>query len=266
VIILALCVPVLLGFPGRGFNKATKKDELIFMSTEKEKIIGLKISKQVEEKFSGPDDPLVQERIEKIGEKVSAVCERKDVIFRFKVISDPEEEIFNAFALPGGYIYIFDDMVKAMETDDRIAAILAHEVGHVAAKHSIKRLQSALGMNALLLLGVGMSASGGASGRDVAEASNALSHLMASYSREAEVEADMLSVRYLREAGFDPGGVVGALLCLQAMRKKGPIRRYMYFRTHPYLSERLSRAKMEVNGQMDFNSFMNLPKEGEEFY
>jgi predicted Zn-dependent protease len=88
---------------------------------------------------------------------------------------------------------------------------------------------------------------------------------MVSYSREAEVEADKLSVRYVKKAGFNPESVINVLEMLQALRKEGPIRRYMHYRTHPYLSERLAKAKIEVRGKMDFDSFINLPEEEENF-
>ncbi len=257
IIIILLFTPLLLGFFGKSYNKATKKDELIFISTEREKRIGASVAKQVERQFEETDDPLLQKHIEGIGKRIAEACERKDVIYRFKVLKAKREDDYNAFALPGGYVYIFDALLEKLKNDDEIAAILAHETGHIAAKHSIKKLQTSLGVNALMILGVGM----GTDSRTFAKANNALNQLMVSYSREAEIEADKLSVRYIKKAGFNPQGVIDVLEILQALRKKGPIRRYMYYKTHPYLSERLARARIEVRGKMDFDSFMNLPEE-----
>lgn len=260
-ILLLVSIPLQVGFFGKGYNKATQKDELIFISTEREKKIGASIARQVEEQFEETDDPLLEKHIEGIGKRIAEACERKDIIYRFKVLKAKREDDYNAFALPGGYVYAFDALIEKLKNDDEIAAILAHETGHIAAKHSIKKLQSSMGVNALMLLGIGM----GTDSRTFAEAGNALNQLMMSYSREAEVEADKLSVRYVKRAGFDPESVINVLEMLQTLRKKGPIRRYMHYKTHPYLSERLAKAKIEVRGEMDFDSFINLPEEEENF-
>lgn len=260
-VLIFICVPILLGFLKTGYNKATEEDELILISSEKEKRIGASLAKKVEEKFGETDDPLIQVRIEKIGKRITEVCERKDLVYHFKVLKAEEEDNYNAFALPGGYVYIFDVFVLRLKDDDKIAAILAHEVGHIAAKHSVKRLQSAMGMNALMLLGIGVSADR----RNLADAMYAINHLMGAYSREAELQADKLSIRYMKRAGFDPEGIIHSLELMKYVRKKGPIRRYIENRSHPYLSERISKAQVEIKGKTDFESFINLPKHIEEF-
>lgn len=256
-----LLSPALVGFFGKGYNKATEKDEVIFISTESEKRIGASLDEQVLKDFKVTDDPLKQERAEKICEKIAGVCERQDLIYRVKVLKDERQDNYNAFAVPGGYVYIFEPLLDKLKTDDEVAAIIAHEIGHVAAKHSIQRLQASLGVNALMLLGVGM----GTDSRTFARANYALNQLMMSYSREAEVEADKLSVRYIKKAGYNPAAVLDTLGMLKGLRKTGPVLSYSYYRSHPYLSERISRAKIEVNGKMDFDSYINLPKEGEDF-
>jgi len=257
IIIILLLMPCLAGFVESGYNKSTKKDELIFISTEQEKIMGANVARQVDKRFKEVDDPLVQKRIEDIGGKIGNACERKDVIYRFKVLKSEEKDNYNAFSLPGGYVYIFDTLLGKLKSDDDIAAILAHEVAHVAAKHSIKQLQTAMGVNALMILGIGMQTDG----RTFATAGEALTQLMMSYSREAEVDADALSVKYLKDAGYNPDSVLNALLMLRELRKKSPIRTYMYYRSHPYLSERIARVKSEIKGSMDFESYINIPKD-----
>ncbi|NQT23594.1 MAG: M48 family metalloprotease [Candidatus Omnitrophica bacterium] len=261
ILVFIALLPFLMGFFRKTFNVATKKDDLILISTEREKNIGAAVAKQVEKQFKDVDDPLIQLRVENIGEKLSVSCERKDLIYRFKVLKAEKEDNYNAFALPGGYVYIFDALVNKLNNDDEIAAILAHELGHITAKHSIKRMQSAMGMNALMLLGAGMQTDG----RTFAKMSDALTELMMSYSREAEIEADVISVRYIKNAGYNSEAVIEVLKMLKKLRKKGPVRRYMHYRTHPYLSERLARTRTEIDGEMSFDSFINLPKEKEDF-
>ena len=262
--IFALC---LLSFFVFGWNLsfALKPDDIIYISKEKERQMGASIAKQVEDQFEDTDDPLLQKRLEEIGKKLADVCDRKDFIYRFKVLKAKEgreEEYFNAFALPGGYVYMFDAMIKKLKTDDKIAAVTAHEIGHICARHPVKRLQSSLGMNALMLLAVALSRDG----RTAAEANEAITQLMMSYSRDDEFEADRLSVKYVKKAGFDPSGVVRTLETLKKMRKKGKEMTYSYYKTHPYLSERIAAVRSEIKGYTDFDSYINIPDEKDGFY
>lgn len=261
ILLLIISTPFLYGFIGQEYNKATKKDDIILISSEKEKAIGASIVKQVEKQFEPTDDPLVEKKVQEIGAKLASVCERQDISYQFQVIKSPQENEYNAFAVPGGYIYIFDKFVIDMKNDNEIAAVLAHELGHIAAKHSIQKLQAGMGMNALLVLSAGLSGNG----NTVAQTADAVTQLMASYSREAEIEADELSVRYLKNAGYDPNGVVESLEFLRNYRKKGPLMGYIYYRSHPYISERIARAKAEIRGHMDFDSFINIPVRTEDF-
>lgn len=253
--------PDVYGLPWEEYNKATKKSDVILIPTQKEKAIGSSIAKKVKARFEDTDDPLLQKRVAEIGARIAEVSDRQDVIYRFQALKSKKADDYNAFALPGGYVYVFDALPKELENDDELAAVIAHEVAHIAAKHSIKRLQSAMSMSALMILGLGMRADG----RTMSEAANALNYLMASYSREAEVEADQLSVRYLRDAGFDPEAVVRILEFMKDVRKKGKIRQYTYYKSHPYLSERIARARMEITDDTDFTSFINLPRNTEDF-
>ena len=144
-------------------------------------------------------------------------------------------------------------MYDKLNTDDEIAAVLAHETGHIVARHAVKRLQAAYGSAIFVILGSQARSPG--TGRAVA----AIDSLMLHNSREDELFADKLSVKYAKKAGFNPEGVVKVLQFLWETQKKEPIRPYVSEMTHPYLSVRLSEAKQEVNGKMDFNDYINLP-------
>lgn len=241
-------------------NKSLGQNEIILIPTEKEKSIGISIAKQVESKYEDVDDPLIQERFEKIGKKLARVCDRQDLTYHFKVLKAKEgkkrENFVNAFSLPGGYVYIFDVFIEVLETDEKIAAVTAHEIAHISARHAVKRLQGSIGLNALMALAIVAARDGAA----VAEANEALNQLMLAYSRDDEFEADKLSIKYLKDAGFDPNGVLESLEGLRDLRKKGAIRRYIYYKTHPYLSERIAAARTEIQGYMDFDSYINLPE------
>lgn len=240
------------------YNLATKEDELILVSTEREVRMGSSIAKNVDQKFGLADDVLLQKRVDRIGQDIARICDRKDIRYHFKVILGPKlkpEQRINAFALPGGYVYIFKDLVDKLGNDDEIAAVLAHEVGHVAAKHSIKRLQGSLGAMALQMLSSRMEADG----ETKARAHAAITLLMMAYSREDEFLADKLAVKYTRLAGYDPEGSVKVIEKLIQIQRKARIRPYTGYRTHPYLAERKAVIRKEIHGQMEFVDFINMP-------
>ena len=242
------------------YNRATAQDELIFVSTQREVRMGESLAKKVEKKFKLASDVLLQKKIDGIGQDIARVCDRRDISYHFKVLSGsdlkPEQRI-NAFALPGGYVFMFKDLVDKLESDDEIAAVLAHEVGHICAKHSIKRLQGSLGAMALQVLTSRME-----SDRETkAKAYSAINLLMLAYSREDEFMADRLGVKYSKLAGYNPEGAIKVIEMLADMQREAPIRRYTGYRTHPYLAERKAMIKQEVYGQMDFEDFINKPTE-----
>jgi len=164
-IFLVISIPFVTGGIA-SFNAATEEEEVVIISSEKERSMGRKIDKKVKKYFDLPADPLVQQRIRNIGKKLAENTDRKDVVYRFMVLTDEKNDNYNAFAVPGGYIYIFDDLVEVLETDDNIAAVLAHEMGHIEAKHSVKRMQGSLWLTALMLLGSQMKTGGGDKNRE----------------------------------------------------------------------------------------------------
>ena len=235
------------------YNLATEQEENLIMSEEKEIRTGESLSKKVEEKFDLDENYANQEKVSIIGQKLAKICDRKDLIFHFKVIDEDED---NAFALPGGYVYIFKGLIEKLE-DDEIAAVLAHEVGHVCAKHSMKRAQKSLGYGLLKLIAI-RAAEDNYSRYKINEAIN---QLMVSYGRAEEIEADKLSVKYLNKGGYDPEAVISVLDKLLKWQMKGPIRPKRYYHTHPYLAARRAAARVEITGEMSFDDYMNVTPE-----
>ena len=234
------------------YNLATKQQERLFYSSAREVNLGRSIAQQIEHNYKVCKDQKLQERISKIGQRLVSVCERKDISYFFTVL---DNQRFNAFALPGGYVYIDKGLIEKTDCDDEIAAILAHEIGHIVARHSIKRLQAALGYNLLSVLAVAAVKDP----RFKSGADAAFSQIMLGYAREDEMLADCLAVKYLKEAGYNPEAVVTLLEKLKQLDKQAPLRPliFRYARTHPYLSERISAAKQELYGKIDFNDYLN---------
>lgn len=250
---------------GANLGEALSPDDIVPISAEKEKAMGLSLAKEVEKKYEEVGDELVQRRFEDIGKRLAQVCDRQEFVYHFKVLKakddGPIEKYYNAFTLPGGYVYIFEPLMQALETDDKIAAVTAHELGHTSGRHVVTRLQSALGANIVMLLALATANDG----KSLAEANEAINQLMMEYSREDEFEADRLSVKYVKEAGFDPAGVTQSLLALKKLRKEGPEFQYMYYKSHPYLSERIAVVRKEISGYTDFDSYINLPAQEKDY-
>lgn len=257
-IIIALVLILSASYAGAEYIRATNEEELILVSTASEVKMGRSIAKSVEKEFGLDEDVLLQEKIDRIGQEIAAASDRTDIIYTFKVLDGPKlkpDQKINAFALPGGYVYIFREMCEMLETDDQIAAILAHEVGHIAAKHSIKRLQSSLGATFFQLLASSMADSNATKRRTNA----AMGLLMTSYSREDETLADRLCVRYLKKTSYDPEAALRVMDKMAKHNKKMPIRSFTSYRSHPYLSERKAAIKTEIYGKMEFVDFINTP-------
>jgi len=265
-IILVIGVSVLFAAAvSAEYNPATGEDDIVFIGEAQEVRMGKSLAKQVEKKFGLTQDAGIQKRVSDIGQKIAAICDRPQLTYSFRVIEGEEleeEQRYNAFALPGGYVYIFRDMVEDFESDDQLASVIAHEVGHIVAKHGIKKLQGSIGLSGLGLIG----AVARADSRSQAKSSYAIAQLMMAHNRKAEFEADKLSVKYLKKAGFDPNAASAFVDRMLEKQLKGKVRRYRYFRTHPHTSERKAMLNKEIGGRFDFDDYINTTEETEEAF
>ena len=241
------------------YNLATRQEESYYYnySTDKEVQLGRNIAVQVEKEYKMADDPLVQKRVEDIGKKIAAICDRKEIDYHFFVLEDDE---INAVSLPGGYVYINKGLIDKVASDDELAGVIGHEVGHIVARHSIKKLQAIQGYSLLRLLTVAAPAVGGSSG--VSEASTAAEaafvELLLGYSREDELLADQLCTRYWRLAGYNPRAMIIFLERLQDINRRKPLKPRSYYKTHPYIPDRIRVVKQELGEKIDFDDYINI--------
>jgi predicted Zn-dependent protease len=180
----------------------------------------------------------MQERLDRIGARVAAVSDRQDIIYRFKVVDNKE---LNAFALPGGFLYVHNSLMRSAN-DDELACVLAHEIGHVAARHSVKRLQSVLGYQ--LLSGIVFGVAGRAALHQAMDVVHELISL--GYSRKDELAADDLAVRYSSRAGFNPMGMATFLEKLKGAASAG-VPMPAFLSSHPAIDERIARVKAQIS-------------------
>jgi len=250
---------LLAGCVGTSYNLATRHEEYTITSTEQEVEMGRKLAQRAEQELAPVADEAVQERVRAIGARVAAVCDRRELLYHFTVV---EEDEINAFSLPGGYIFVNRSLVEKTGSDDELAAVLAHEIAHVAARHAVKRHEANLG-SSVVQLGSLVAARRGA---DTDGLGLVLQAARLAYAREDELAADRLSVRYVKAAGFDPSSILTFLRRLRAIHQdqvqylpRGVIRPH-YAMTHPFIPDRIRAVKEELFGVADYVDYLNVPE------
>jgi predicted Zn-dependent protease len=239
------------------YNVVTGQEETYLYSSDKEVDMGKAIAREVEREYKLVDDPLIQKRVEDIGRKIAAVCDRKEIDYYFKVLDDKE---INAVSLPGGFVYVNRGIIEKVDNDDELAGVIAHEVGHIVARHSIKKLQGMMGYSLLRILSIAVPQSGQAG----ATADAAFTELMLGYSREDELLADQLGTRYSKLAGYSPRGMITFLEKLQEINRRQPLKPKSYFKTHPYVPDRIRVVKQELGENINFSDYINIEQKPHE--
>ena len=214
---------------------------LNFYSIDKEIALGKGLADEVERMAKVIDDPLVAEYINRVGQNLARNSDGK-VPFSFKIIDDPQ---VNAFALPGGFLFVHTGLILRAETEGELAGVLAHEIAHVTARHGTR--QATRGQVANLAT-IPLIFLGGWTGFGVRQAASlAIPIGFLQFSRKFEAEADFLGLQYLYASGYDPIAFVDFFERLQAMEKKKPGSLASVFRSHPMTDDRIESAQKEID-------------------
>ncbi|HXZ28426.1 MAG TPA: M48 family metallopeptidase [Terriglobales bacterium] len=209
-------------------------------SLEKEIQMGKEMSMQVESSVKLVKDPVVNEYINRLGQNLVRNSDAK-VPFTIKVIDD---DSINAFALPGGFMYVNSGAILAADEEDELAGVMAHEIAHVAARHATREMTRANWAN---IATIPLIFVGGGLGYAVRSAASLMLPLtFMKFSRGFESEADHLGVEYMYKAGYDPNGLVTYFEKVQAMEKKKPGTLAKAFDSHPQTPDRISATQHEI--------------------
>jgi len=247
ILFLFALLSSVLGLAACAPNPATKSSDFVMMSEQEELALGQKAAAEVSKAMPLLDehDPLVR-YVDSVGQKLAAVSDRPELFYRFHVVDNAD---INAFALPGGYIYIHRGLLTHMNSEAELAAVLGHEIGHVTARHSVKQYSKAKAYQlGAMITSIFIP---------VPQAAGMLSDLVATavirgYGRAAELQADELSIRYLTRAGYDPHATIGILKTLKRLEDIDRLEKtdagnkaekyHGAFSTHPETEKRIREA------------------------
>ncbi len=228
-------------------NPVSGKQDLVLLSESDEIALGRKTNQEVLQQYSIYENPALQTYVQNIGEKVAINSHRNNLVYRFTVLDSKE---VNAFALPGGYIYITRGLMAYLKSEAELAAVLGHEVGHVTARHSVQQYSAnqltsfGIALGSIFIPGMNQSTS------QLAQLFGAA--LLRGYGREHELEADRLGAEYLAKTGYNPAAmldVIGVLKNQEVFEKevaqsegREPRIYHGVFSTHPDNDTRLQEV------------------------
>jgi predicted Zn-dependent protease len=228
-------------------NPVTGENQHISISPDQEIALGLQAAPEMEQQFGGLDpDEHAQELVQRIGQSVAQGSKAKETPYRFEYHALADDQTVNAFALPGGQIFITRALLRRLKTPGQLAGVLGHETGHVVARHSAQ--QMAKQQLTQGLTGAAVIASydpNNPSSRGSAAVALMIGQLVnLKYGRNDELQADKLGVDFMSEAGYDPQSMIDVMEILKQAGGKGG--QAEFFSTHPNPENREGKIKAEI--------------------
>ncbi len=242
----ACACPVLLALgllAGCVTNPSTGRSQLILVSSDEVTTMGEQATPQVLAEFGGEvESPELRAYVKGVGRRLAANVEPVDagIEWRFYVL---DSDVVNAFALPGGRVFVTRDLLSRFDNEAQVAAVLGHEMGHVTARHVDERIsQAVLAEIGLSLLGSAMESSLITQGAQLATQG-----VMLRFGRDREAESDHQGLEYMTAAGYDPRGMLQVLEVLRDAGRGG--RPPEFLSTHPYPETRLRIIARAIDGR-----------------
>ena len=242
----AALLTALLALAGCATNPVTGKSELVLMSEQEEIATGKQYYGMATQLSEGETPHRsVQELVTRVGTKMARTSERPDLPWEFNVVDSNEP---NAYALPGGKLSITRGLISKMESEDQLASVLGHEIGHVTARHAVASATRQTLLGAALGVGGAVLQSQGTPGAGAIQLAGQLGAtlLVQRYSRDQERQADELGMKYMTAAGYNPKAFVETMRILQAASKQEPSRFESLFASHPVTTERIATAEQRL--------------------
>lgn len=224
------------------YNPVTGEKQHLALAPQQEIALGLEAMPEMLEQYGGEDpDAKAQALVDRVGQRIVAQSDagKTDWQYDFHLLADPST--INAFALPGGQVFITAALLQKLKTEGQLAGVLGHEVGHVVARHSAQRMakdQLTQGITGAVLVASG-------AGRDEARMARMVGQMVnMKYGREDELQADTLGVRFMSQAGYDPRAMVGVQEILAAEAGDGSTLEFLS--THPSAPNRIQKIEAAI--------------------
>ena len=209
------------------------------ISIEEEWQLGQQVSQDIARQVQFNTDPVVNNYIRDMGQRIVANTNMANLPWNFYVIQNPE---INAFAVPGGHVYIHTGLINAAGNASEVAGVMAHEIAHVLARHSTQQISRQYGLS--VLAGAVLGQNPGVLQQLAAQI--VAGGTLARFSREAEEEADALGVQAMNQAGYNPRGMVTMFQKLLANRQSSPGAVERFFSTHPLTQDRIRDTERRI--------------------
>lgn len=233
---------------GCTYNPATGRRQLLWMSTEQQIALGTEAKPELTQEYGGESkSPELRAYVTEVGNKLVKQVEPEyaDLPWEFTVL---ESDVINAFALPGGKVFISRGLMDLLENEAELAGVLGHEVGHVTSQHINERMSQAM-----IVQGIAIGASVGASGDDsgwgavipLVVGVGGQGYLL-KFGRDQESESDKQGVKYMTRAGYDPAGMMGVLNVLLKASEGNTTPEFLS--THPHPETRIATVKALLKG------------------
>jgi predicted Zn-dependent protease len=211
--------------------------------TERDEVkLGTQLHREATKKFNLTDAGL--DRVERIGQRCAKASLRPTMLYKFHVIQSPQ---INGFSLPGGHIYVTTALLR-LANEDELASVLAHEVGHIVARHSLKTLKASQEYDDIAKQLGELTGVAGDVARDLGVGLGRMigAGFLTVHSRDEEREADFLGVRTMPRAGFDPQGMITMFQKLQRIEAQDSSLLGSLFSDHPDAGERIENTRYEI--------------------
>lgn len=219
---------------------ATGRRGFFLISPEQEAQLGARLAQEMMQQLPVNRDSALNQYVNAVGQRIVAVNDYKAVPYTFTIIDD--DKTVNAFALPGGYEFVYTGLLRRLSNEAELAAIIGHETGHVAARHGAEKLSIQYGTAILSSLVLGnQSPVWVRILNDVATFSGILA-----YSRSAENDADRLGVIYSARASYDPEAMVGVMQKFVSLQKREPSALETFFSDHPAPQQRIPKIREQI--------------------
>lgn len=251
-LIAPLLILSALALSGCASNPVSGQQDFVMMTEAQEIALGRASDAEVRKQYKVYDNPALQAYVDRIGQELAARSHRPSLHYHFTVLDSPE---INAFALPGGYVYITRGILAYLNSEAEMAAVLGHEIGHVTARHGVRQQSAAQAANiGISIASIFVPQLNSQLGHDLSNLFGGA--LLSGYGREHELEADRLGAQYLARTSYDPQAMIHVIEVLknqelfdaEIAKQEGREPRHYHgtFATHPDNDTRLQQVVGEA--------------------